>query len=63
MHAYMEEIESQKEKLHTLHSENVELQKMLEDFEAENDQLKQEKYRSGVDRNKFEELMRQVELK
>lgn len=32
MHAYMDEIENYKEKFNTLHSENVELQKMLEDF-------------------------------
>jgi hypothetical protein len=36
---------------------------MLEEYEGENDQLKQEKYRFTVDRNKFEDLIRQVEVK
>lgn len=63
MNAYMEEIEHYKEKLNGLHSENVELQKMLQEYEGENEQLKQDKYRTTVDRNKFEELVRQVEVK
>jgi FtsZ-binding cell division protein ZapB len=54
MNAYMEEIEHYKEKMNSLHSENVELQKMLQEYVGENEQLKQEKYRSSVDRNKFE---------
>jgi predicted RNase H-like nuclease (RuvC/YqgF family) len=63
MNAYMEEIESYKEKLNSLHGENVELQKMLEEYEGENDHLKQEKYQTNVDRSKVEELIRQVEQK
>jgi FtsZ-binding cell division protein ZapB len=54
MHAYLEEIEHYKQKLNSLHSENVELQKMLRECEGENEQLKEEKYRSKVDRNKLE---------
>jgi hypothetical protein len=40
--------------MNSLHSKNVELQKMLQEYVGENEQLKQEKYRSSVDRNKFE---------
>ena len=36
---------------------------MLGEFEGENEQLKQERYKANLDRNKIEELIYQVELK
>jgi predicted acetyltransferase len=36
---------------------------MLEEYEGENEQLKQERYKSNIERNKFEDLMHQVEDK
>ena len=50
MNAYAQDIESYKEKVNSLHGENVELQKMLEEYD---DQLKQERQKSMADRNKF----------
>lgn len=53
MSAYMQEIENYKSKLNSLHNENVELQNMLGETEEQNEELKQEMYKSGVDRSKF----------
>lgn len=50
MNAYAQDIESYKEKVSSLHGENVELQKMLEEYD---EQLKQEIQKSNADRGKF----------